>query len=69
MQASLSVCGTVGHYFLRTLPNIAELLESLERAINGVLIPAVTDHTVTKVERATSLVSLCAWEALDLETL
>ena len=38
-------------YFLRTLPGIAELLEPLERAINEVLIPAVTDHTVTKVER------------------
>ena len=38
-------------YFLRTLQDIAELLEPLERAINEVLIPAVTDHTVTKVER------------------
>ena len=35
-------------YFLRTLLDIAELLEPLERAINEVLIPAVTDHTVTK---------------------
>ena len=38
-------------YFLRTLPDIAEILEPLDRAINEVLIPAVTDHTVTKVER------------------
>ena len=38
-------------YFLRTLPDITELLEPLERAINGVLKPAVTDHTVTKVKR------------------
>jgi len=38
-------------YFLRTLPDIAELLKPLEGAINEVLIPAVTDHTVTKVER------------------
>ena len=38
-------------YFQRTLPDIAELIEPLERAINEVLIPAVTDHTVTKVER------------------
>ena len=38
-------------YFLRTLPDIAELLEPLERAINEVLMPAVTYHTVTKVER------------------
>ena len=37
-------------YFLRTLPDIAELLEPLERAINEVLMPAVTYHTVTKVE-------------------
>ena len=36
---------------MRTLPYIAQLLEPLERAINEVLIPAVTDHTVTKVER------------------
>ena len=36
-------------YFLRTLPDIAELLEPLERAINEV--PAVSDHTVTEVER------------------
>ena len=38
-------------YFLRTLPDIAQLLEQLEPAINDVLMPAVTDHTVTKVER------------------
>ena len=30
---------------------VAELLEQLERAINEVLIQAVTDHTVSKVER------------------
>ena len=35
-------------YFLRTLLDIAELLEPLKRAINEVLIPAVTEHTVTK---------------------
>ena len=38
-------------YFLRKLPDIAQLLEPLEPAINDVLMPAVTDHTVTKVER------------------
>ena len=38
-------------YFLRTLPDIAQLLEPLELAINDVLMPAVTDHTVTNVER------------------
>ena len=32
-------------YFLKTLPDFAELLEPLERAINGVFMPAVTDHT------------------------
>ena len=37
-------------YFIRTLRDIAELLEPLERAINEVIMPAVTDHTVTKVE-------------------
>ena len=53
-------------YFLRTLQDIAELLEPLERAINEVLIPAVTDHTVTKAER--DLLGR-AWEALDLQIL
>ena len=37
-------------YFLGTLPDIAELLEPLKHAINGVLIQAVTAHKVTKVE-------------------
>jgi len=39
-------------YFLRTLPNITNLLEPLERAITEVLIPALTDHQVTGDERA-----------------
>ena len=30
---------------------VAELLEPLERAVNEVLIQAVTDHTISKVER------------------
>ena len=38
-------------YFLRTLPDIAEFSKPLDCTINEVLIPAVTDHTVTKVER------------------
>ena len=38
-------------YFLRTLPDIAEFRKPLDCTINEVLIPAVTDHTVTKVER------------------
>ena len=37
-------------YFQGTLPDIAELLEPLKHAINGVLIQAVTAHKVTKVE-------------------
>ena len=38
-------------YFLRTLPDIQVLLEPLERAITDVLIPAVTDHTLSEGER------------------
>ena len=30
---------------------VAELLERLERAVNEVLIQAVSDHTISKVER------------------
>ena len=30
---------------------VAELLEPLERAVNEVLIQAVSDHTISKVER------------------
>ena len=35
------------YFSIRTLPDISELLDPLELAINEVLIPAVTDHTVT----------------------
>ena len=38
-------------YFLRTLPDIEDLLEPLERAIADVLIPSITDHHCTKSER------------------
>ena len=38
-------------YFLRTLPDIQDLLEPLERAITDVLIPAVADHTLSEGER------------------
>ena len=38
-------------YYLRTLPDIEELLEPLERAIGNVLIPAITGHTCTPAER------------------
>ena len=37
--------------FLRTLPDIEDLLEPLERAIADVLIPSITDHHCTKSER------------------
>ena len=38
-------------YFLRTLLDIADLLEPLERAISDVLIPALLEHQVTEKER------------------
>ena len=38
-------------YYLRTLPDIEELLEPLERAIGNVLIPAMTGHTCSLAER------------------
>ena len=34
-------------YFLRTLPDIEDLLEPLERAIADFLIPSITDHHCT----------------------
>ena len=38
-------------YFLRTLPNIEDLLKPLERAISDVLIPSMVDHKCTELER------------------
>ena len=38
-------------YFLRTLPDVADLLELLERAITEALIPAITDRVITEAER------------------
>ena len=38
-------------YYLRTLSDIEELPEPLERAISDVLIPSITGHTRTKSER------------------
>ena len=38
-------------YFLRTLPDIQELLEHLENAISKVLIPAITEHRCTRLDR------------------
>ena len=38
-------------YYLRTLPDIEDLLEPLERTISHALIPAITGHTCTPAER------------------
>ena len=38
-------------YFLRTLPDIQELLESLENAISQVLIPAITERKCNLLDR------------------
>ena len=38
-------------YYTRTLPNIEDLLEPLERAISDVLIPSMIDHNCTQLER------------------
>ena len=38
-------------YYLRTLPDIEDFLEPLERAISHALIPAITGHTCTPTER------------------
>ena len=46
-------------YFLRALPDIAELLEPLKGTINEVLIPAVTNHTVTKAEHDLLCLPVC----------
>ena len=38
-------------YFLRTLPDIQDLLEPLESAISRVLIPAITDRQCDQLDR------------------
>ena len=38
-------------YFLRTLPDIQELLEPLENTISKVVIPAITEHRCTRLDR------------------
>ena len=38
-------------YFMRTLPDIEELLEPLEHAISDVLIPSLTEHSCSPTER------------------
>ena len=38
-------------YFLRTLPDIQDLLQPLENAITKVFLPALTEHDCTPLER------------------
>ena len=38
-------------YFLRTLPNIEDLLKPLKRAISDVLTPSMVHHKCTELER------------------
>jgi hypothetical protein len=38
-------------YFLRTLPDIQDLLEQLEKAMSQILIPAITDHQCNPLYR------------------
>ena len=38
-------------YFLRTLPDIQDLLQPLENAIAKVFLPAITEHECTQLER------------------
>ena len=37
-------------YFLRTLPDIQDLLEPLENAISKILIPAITEHICSRLD-------------------
>ena len=38
-------------YFLRTLPDIQDLLEPLENAISKILILAITEHSCSRLDR------------------
>jgi hypothetical protein len=38
-------------YFLRTLPDIQDLIQPLENAISNMFLPALTDHECTQLER------------------
>ena len=54
MQPLRLAYATVGHISFTyhiTLPDIQDLLEPLERAVTDVVIPAVTDHTLSEGER------------------
>ena len=46
-------------YFLRTLPDIADLLELLERSISDVLIPALLEYQVAETERDLLALPVC----------
>ena len=49
-------------YYLRTLPNIEDLLGPLERAISNVLIPSMVDHKCTQLEEVyTAITSGTSW--------
>ena len=43
---------SVWTYFLRTLPDIQDLLEPLENAISQVLIPVITERKCNQLDRA-----------------
>ena len=38
-------------FFLRTLPDIQDLLEPLAHAISKMLIPAITEHMCSRLDR------------------
>ena len=40
-------------YFLRTIPDTHDLLEPLERAVSQILIPTITRHKCSQLERVT----------------
>ena len=48
-------------YFTRTLQDIADLLEPLERAVTEALIPAITDRTITEAERKLLALPVRMW--------
>ena len=39
------------YFFLRTLPDIQDLLEQLAHAISKMLIPAITEHMCSRLDR------------------
>ena len=46
-------------YFLRTLPDIADLLEPLEHSISDVLFPALVEYQVGETERDLPALPVC----------